>query len=132
MRRMFPGAPGLALPLDNILLSISKAHIAVGGFEACSRLGLIHASYPNPEVHIKGPIEAILHDLNVEICEPRDAEFNIIRSRHSESVFRGAQVLDRVPIVDAIQAALDVAGNPARGLEQAEYIIERIARWAGA
>jgi hypothetical protein len=132
VRRIFPGPPGLALPLDNILLSTSKARIAVGGFEASSRLGLIHASYSHPEVHIEGPIEAILHDLDVEICEPRDADFNIIRSPHSESVFRGAQVRDRVPIVDALQAALDVAGNPARGLEQAEYIVERIARWASA
>ncbi len=117
-------------PLDAVLEpALRSMDVAIGGFEACSRLGLLHTRYALPEVHVRERLERVLESLAVEVCEPRDAEFNLIRSPYPESIFRGAQVLHRIPIVDSWQAALDVIGIPARGMEQAEFIAKRVASW---
>lgn len=125
VRALFPGA----FSLDGSLPSSHKDAIAIGGFEACSRLGLLHAPYSKPEVHVRGDLSQLLEALGVRVCEQRDADLFLIQSSFPESVFRSASILDRSPIVDAWQAALDVASNAARGSEQVEYITERMLRW---
>ena len=45
----------------------------------------------------------------------------------ARSVLGGVVGADRLPVVDLWQAALDVAGDPQRGIEQAESIAERLA-----
>lgn len=106
------------------------APVAVGGFEAASRLGLLHvAGVGIPELHVRGRLDALLAGRGLVEVERRDADYGLIRAAHPESVFRGAQVLDRLPIVDVLQAALDVAGSKVRGSEQAEYLVDRILEW---
>lgn len=106
------------------------APVAVGGFEAASRLGLLHvAGVGVPELHVRGRLEPLLAERGLIQVERRDADYGLIHSPYSESVFRGAQVLDQLPIVDVLQAALDVVGSKARGREQAEYLVERILEW---
>jgi hypothetical protein len=57
--------------------------------------------------------------------DARDAAFLLepIRARLAIPVAAGK----RPPVVDAVQAAIGVAGDPARGFEQAEHICNRIA-----
>jgi hypothetical protein len=40
--------------------------------------------------------------------------------------------VSRRPVVDPLQAALDVAPMPGRGFEQAEFIVAEILSWGGA
>ncbi|MFT5585783.1 MAG: hypothetical protein ACI9VR_003376 [Cognaticolwellia sp.] len=114
-------------PVDEVF---SGAPVAVGGFEAASRLGLLHvAGVGVPELHVRGPIEPLLAERGLVQVERRDANFGLIHSSYTESVFRGAHVLDRLPIVDVLQSALDVVASKARGHEQAEYLVDRILEW---
>ena len=106
------------------------AQVVVGGFEAASRLGLLHvAGVGVPELHVRDPLEPLLAERGLVEVERRDASYGLIRSSFPESVFRGAQVLDRLPIVDVLQSALDVVASKARGQEQAEFLVERILEW---
>ena len=108
----------------------ARAQVVVGGFEAASRLGLLHvAGAGAPELHVRDPLESLLAERGLVQVERRDASYGLIRSPFPESVFRGAQVLDRLPIVDVLQSALDVVASKGRGHEQAEFLVERILEW---
>lgn len=114
-------------PLDEVF---AGAQVVVGGFEAASRLGLLHvAGVGVPELHVRAPLESLLAERGLVQVEKRDASFGLVRSPFPESVFRGAQVLDRLPVVDVLQSALDVVASKARGNEQAEFLVERILEW---
>jgi hypothetical protein len=102
---------------------------AIGGFEACRRLGVLHAFVPRVEVHVDRLDDGLLDGWGLELCEPRDAHCYLIRTKYPQSVMRGANKIDGLPVVDVFQAALDVVGNPARGREQAEYILREVLGW---
>jgi hypothetical protein len=93
----------------------------LGGFAACEHHGVLHAPYELPEVHVRD-VETALDALGAGPCERRDAELALIVPPHPESVFRAAAD----GVVDLWQAALDVVANPARGLEQAQLIRDRL------
>lgn len=99
----------------------------LGGFAACEHHGLLHAPYQVPEVHVRA-VDAALDALGAGRCDARDAEAALIVSAYPESVFRAASG----GVVDPWQAALDVVASPARGLEQAELVRERILAESGA
>ncbi|HNZ04109.1 MAG TPA: hypothetical protein PKK50_08190 [Myxococcota bacterium] len=106
--------------------------LVVGGFEACRLLGLIHTAAPvKPEIHIFRPVDEILEQLLVEKCDARDADLFLVQPRNlrsgsSRSIVDGAVIVDGRPVVDALQAALDVLRHPARGAEQSEYIVRNV------
>ena len=103
--------------------------VAVGGFEACRRLGVLHASTAAiAELHVADTASA-LERLTLSRCEARDADVALIQPQHPQAVFRGVQRIDDVPVVDVIQAALDVVCHPARGREQAEFIAAQVKNW---
>ena len=114
-------------PLDEIF---AGAPVALGGFEAASRLGLLHVSGVGPpEIHVPGRLEPMLAERGLVQVEQRDAHFALLRSPYGESVFRGAQPPADTAIVDILQVALDVVASRARGREQADYLLERILDW---
>jgi hypothetical protein len=67
----------------------------------------------------------ILSRLECSACEPGDA-VAYLDLRPGKHAFRGVVRHGGVPVVDLVQAALDVASDPARGLEQAEHLVEII------
>jgi len=99
---------------------------ALGGFSACKTLEVLHAAVDSIEVHIKVSLEAFLERFKLEECDEGSAQLHLIASKHRESIFRGAVDRDGMRVADVFQAALDVVNHPARGLEQAEYIVELI------
>jgi hypothetical protein len=99
---------------------------ALGGFSACEALEVLHASVISMDVHIASPVDSILERFDLEECDEGAAHLNLIASRHRESVFRGSVEIGGIRVVDVFQAALDVVNHPARGLEQAEHIVELI------
>ena len=109
-----------------LMLQASGVRQALGGYTACAELGLLHAMQQQLDVHIDTePAQALLI-MELEACEPRDAQVWIVRSRYRESVFRGATETDGWPVVDELQAALDVVQDPGRGNEQARFIMDRM------
>lgn len=67
----------------------------------------------------------ILSRLECAACEPGDA-VAYLDLRPGKHAFRGVVQHGGVPVVDLVQAALDVASDPARGLEPAEHQVEII------
>jgi len=105
------------------------ADFAVCGFEACRSLGLLHTPVTNREVYVLDP-EAALAAWDLEACDDRDAHFHLWKARSPQTILRGRVVKDRLPVVDVLQAALDVCDQPPRGAEQAEYITTHVLGWS--
>jgi len=99
---------------------------ALGGFAACRLLGASNASGTALELHVRGDPREYLAVHGLEACHPDAAGLNLLVSEHPQSVFRGAVRRGPVLVVDVLQAALDVVPSPARGLEQAQYILEHV------
>jgi hypothetical protein len=103
---------------------------AVGGFAACRMYDVLHTEFRKPEVHVFENPNAICERFDLEVCADHEAALYLIRPPYAESVRRGVRDVDGLKIVDILQAALDAARHPARGREQAEYIIEHLLGWA--
>ena len=101
---------------------------AVAGFAACRELGVLHAAFSTSEVYVDDTAKA-LAAWHLEPCEPRDAQLVLVRTPFAESAFRAPTTMGKLHVVDVLQAALDVSGHAARGLEQAEYIVHDVLRW---
>jgi hypothetical protein len=102
---------------------------AVCGFEACRVLGVLHSPVMNREVYFLGDAEAALEAWDLEACDDRDAHFYLRKARSAQSVLRGRVVKENLPVVDVLQAALDVCDQSSRGIEQSQYIINHILGW---
>lgn len=116
---------------------------AIGGFEACRRRGWLHVrGVTSWEVHVEHPrdVERLATSLGLVESAPDRAALFVVqpppprtRGRTHEKL-PGAIGLwecllqDGLPTVDALEAAFDCVSHPARGREQAEYLVERILR----
>lgn len=109
-----------------VMLEAAGTRHAIGGYAACAELGLLHATRQQLDIHVDTDAAQALLILELEACEPRDATVWIVRSRYRESVFRGVTQTDQGPVVDELQAALDVIHDPGRGNEQAKFIVSRL------
>lgn len=98
----------------------------LGGFSACKALGVLHAAVDSVDVHVSGPMDDYLKRFDLERCDERDAQLHLLQSRSPQSVLRASGAKGRIRVVDVFQAALDVVALPARGLEQAEHIVEQV------
>lgn len=102
---------------------------AVGGWAACHLhgTGFVTDLAERPvTLACLGPPERLLEAWGLMRCDDaRDAAFLLepVRARLAIPVAAGK----RPPVVDAVQAAIGVAGDPARGFEQAEHTCNRIA-----
>jgi hypothetical protein len=80
-----------------------------------------------PLVHVKIPFSNALQDWSLERCDTRDAQFVLNRPLYPRSVFSGEVHRRRgAPVVDVWQIALDSVRTDPRGLEQADYIVQRV------
>ena len=87
------------------------------------------APYSNfKEVHIyaKGAkeVEMLEKRMNLKPVE-QGGNLIIMRPYYRNSVFYGSRLVDGLRIVSDIQLYLDLYGYPLRGLEQAEYLLEK-------
>ncbi len=99
---------------------------AVTNYEGCRRLGLLHASVEGIDVQVEGELEQAMQRWKLEPVAPRESHLRLARARFPRSVFGGAVQAGGVRVVDALQLALDVRSHPARGVEQSDYILERL------
>lgn len=108
-----------------------RADYAYAGVLAAEVYGLRHVTSQLEEVYVFGDTERLVSELLLEVCDENLADFFLLRPTHRASIQRGVQVHgDREErAVDLVQSALDSVRRPARGEEQAEYIMSEIARW---
>jgi hypothetical protein len=125
-------ADGGTFDLDRMLASRSADGIAIGGFEACRRYGLLHTAPGVPLLLLEGPPNALVAAWVLDCCGPREAQIVFAEPRYRASVFRAVARVGGVRVVDLLQAALDVAPVPGRGFEQAEFVVAEILSWGGA
>lgn len=117
-------------------VAAAKIEAALGGFAACDARGILHVVDPGAvEIHVDENASVIVWE-QAERCDERDADVHLIPSSvFAASVFRPLrwekkQRRDVLPIVDAIQMALDVWPVAARGgQEQARFIIANVLGW---
>ena len=102
---------------------------AIGAFEACRAFGALHTTAPIPEIYVEGPRAEILRRWALEETHERDAHVSL-RITSSQAIFRGRVVIDGLSYVDVLQAALDVSRHPARGEEQASYLLDHVLGWS--
>lgn len=108
----------------------SRPDICLSGFSASRQLGLgivqgVPSSiYLRPKVSL-GVIEALgLREVSGDSASRVDVIAAL--PRFPRSVLRAAVIRDGIAVADVVQCWLDVAGNPARGEEQAREIWDRV------
>jgi len=105
---------------------------AISGWAACQLLDLsiLHHPEAKPFTVTIGrsavALPAVLHAWKLVECEPRDAVFWIEPTPPQRAALAATLLVDGVRVVDGWQAALDVASDPDRGIEQAMSIAERL------
>lgn len=105
---------------------------ALAGFSACEALGVLHTTPPRVmDMHVTGGLAEVLRTWSLEQVDARDADLVLRPTKMTRSVFGGCVERDGVQVVDALQAALDVVSSPARGTEQAEYIVRHVLQLGG-
>jgi len=105
-----------------------RIEYATAGFAACKLLGVLHATFTIPEIHV-ADLDGACRAWDLEPCDRRDAHFILLRTGYEASIFRATGVTKGVRVVDALQAALDVRRHAARGHEQSSYILHDVLRW---
>jgi hypothetical protein len=111
---------------------------AVNGWMACNlqETGFVtDIDQRRVSITCLGDHQALMKAWELIRCDERDAMFVIQPSASPRSISGGivhglvdssAVVAPSLPVVDVIQAALDVAPDPARGFEQAEHICKSV------
>lgn len=142
-RRVALRSPTRDEPSDAWLARVGDAFpVAVGGFEACRRRGWLHVRGAHPwELHVPHPrdVRRLADTLGLVECPPDRATLFVLqppppRTRAGHQKLAGAVGLwacvseDPVPIVDALEAALDCVSHPNRGRAQAEHLVQRVLR----
>ena len=103
-----------------------RSALVFTGFEACRRMDLLHAAVAGlPEAVVQaGRISD--EALDLVPCALAQAHV-VVTTIAGRSAFDGAVVGEEgVRTADVLQAALDVQWSPARGREQAEFLVDRI------
>jgi hypothetical protein len=104
-----------------------RPRICLALFEAADALGvgLVHGAPRHLYLEALDP--GALHALGLMESESADqADVRVRIPRYPNAVFRGAVIRHGLPVADVLQVWLDVAGNPARGQEQADHIRRRV------
>ena len=120
----FPRAP--ATLTEAFAGGPAGVELLVGGFEACKRLELLHATPGILQIHAPaGGAERQL-GWDVEDAGLRSPDLVLLDCRRPRSIFSGKLRTEDLPTVDILQAAFDVVHSNARGVEQAGFLVDRI------
>jgi hypothetical protein len=96
------------------------------GFEACRRMDLLHTTVAGPPVAVVEAGRFSREALDI-VPSPLASAHVVVVTVAGRSAFDGAVEGDGgVRSADVLQAALDVQWSPARGREQAEFLIDRL------
>ncbi|MDA0577870.1 MAG: hypothetical protein O3B24_07215 [Verrucomicrobia bacterium] len=106
----------------------SPPSVVIGGHLACHLMGLGRSSVRSARLYAAGPIAEVLRAMDLVVDESESAPLRVVSLPASEVVFRGFVRAEGVPVADILQCYFDVRFSYARGLEQSEYLYERILK----
>ncbi|MBK8264506.1 MAG: hypothetical protein IPK80_24585 [Nannocystis sp.] len=127
-RWLFPSRLGSLERLSSAIRAVDAAREgdprrALGLFAAAEVLGQGFVEGVAPFLLHEDPQAGELERLGLMVAGVGErVDVFVRRPRFASSVFRGATVVDGVPVADALQIWLDVSHHPARGAEMAEYL----------
>ncbi len=107
---------------------------AVTGWAACQlhrRSVLNHGASKPVVVTVRGPVGALLQAWSLHEVAPERALFQLQSSPAAVTAFAMATRQRGLPTVDLWEAALEVASDPQRGIEQTRAIAEALFRGGG-
>lgn len=103
---------------------------AISGWAACHmlQLGILLRPEEKPFSITIGSnvVSAVIKEWQLVECDPRDALFFIEPAARRSAALAGRVMREGIQVVDGWQAALDVACDPDRGIEQANAIAEAL------
>jgi hypothetical protein len=106
----------------------SQPPLVVGSHLACHLMGVGRSNVRLPWLYACGKPPEIMAALDLAPAERGSGQLSLLVPSSRESVFGGFVWVDGVPVCDALQCYLDVRLSHARGMEQAEIIMDRILR----
>jgi hypothetical protein len=112
-----------------MLEPVADQRFAISAFEACRLHDVLHTTSPRLSVYVEDDFREFMEAWELADCDSRDAHLVLVRPRFPESVFRGTVQRKDLPVVDVLQAALDVRSQKPRGGEQADFIIDHVLKW---
>jgi hypothetical protein len=102
---------------------------AIGGWAACRlfNLDIVTEAERFPIlIRTQGNAQDAMEAMECSICEPAQA-IAYLEPAAGRHALAGSRMCGNIPIVDVIQAALDVASDSSRGVQQAEHIADLVA-----
>ena len=103
--------------------------VCVGLFAAADRLGFPFVHGVAQHLYVERFSADALAQLDLTPAPAGRAADVLVRGpARAESIFRGAVLRDGVPVADILQTWLDTSVHPARGEEQAEYLLRKALR----
>ncbi len=100
--------------------------VCIGSHLGCHLLGLGRSNNREMVLHVNGPVESIMDDLDLIPASREQAQLRLVVPAFRPAVFNGCVQIEGLPVADALQCYLDVRTSPARGREQAETIFDRV------
>ncbi|MDP9200418.1 MAG: type IV toxin-antitoxin system AbiEi family antitoxin [Gemmatimonadota bacterium] len=90
-----------------------------------------HATWNQIHLYVNVPTATLLERFSADLnWRPApDGRVTLMRPYYRESLWRDVHRHAGIPVVDTLQLALDLWNYPARGREQAEYILRRELPW---
>ena len=110
--------------------AMSRVRWAIGGWSACQRHGFGVLQHPQAKPFTvtvaceHANISPVLQAWSLVACDARDAAFWLAPVAMTSAALAAVVRIDDIPVVDGWQAALDVASDPDRGIEQATAIAD--------
>lgn len=100
--------------------------VAVGSHLACHLHGVGRSNNRSMILHVNRPLPELMDKLQLVEDSSPAPWLKLVFPFFADTVFRSSVVLDGVPVVDLLQCYLDVRTSPARGLEQADHIFQKV------
>lgn len=90
-----------------------------------------HATWNQIHLYVNVPTATLLERFAADLNWPPapDGRVTLMRPYYRQSVWKDVHRQAGIPVVDDLQLALDLWNYPARGREQAEYILKRKLPW---
>jgi len=114
---------GLSRPAHAVA-EAQPGEVVIGGHRACEILGLGRSNIRVLRLYADD-LDAALNRLNLVPAED-GALLEVAQPKARESVFGACARAKGLPVADALQLYLDLRLSPARGVEQSDFLFERV------
>jgi hypothetical protein len=102
-----------------------RGAIVLGGHHACHMLDLGRSNIRSVRLYVEEFADA-LRRLELVPTEGGSSLLEIVEPKARDSVFRASIRRDRFNVADVLQLYLDLRSSAARGVEQSDFLFERV------